>query len=431
MIRKTCLILCVLLLTVCSAIAQAHTITISPNGLVASLLMDQTEYDSWKANDDYSNSSKRMALIRDIYGKFKDDYDFIFLVLNESSVPSGINYYGQQQPVSNGIKGIGRDNDIFDQSSEYGSAGRLKALVQMTTKDGIKQGPSLHELLHQWANYGITTEGAYDNIHWSDFRPHWGVTGGNTRGQLGGFAQSTLQANVDGNPQKYRVGKFYQWANGGNGVPYSQMELYLMGLIPASDVAPFDVFTGITSYDDSDPNYTTFTATNRKTYTPETIVAELGERYPSYLDSQKRFSLLVVVLTPTPLADADWQLFEDQAKWFSQASDDGNSTIYNFWEATGGRASVAVGNLANHVIGASAVKGDINEDGKIDIFDALLALQYAMNLIPHDAATDAKYLAAADVAPLDTVTMKPKGDGKIDVMDALVILQRAVNLVNW
>ena len=80
---------------------------------------------------------------------------------------------------------------------------------------------------------------------------------------------------------------------------------------------------------------------------------------------------------------------------------------------------------------AAPLKGDINGDGKIDIFDALLALQYAMNLIPHDATTDAKYLAAADVAPLDPVTMKPKGDGKIDVMDALVILQRAVNLVSW
>jgi hypothetical protein len=40
----------------------------------------------------------------------------------------------------------------------------------------------------------------------------------------------------------------------------------------------------------------------------------------------------------------------------------------------------------------------------IVIFDALLTLQYSLNLIPHDAATDAQYLATADVAPLDTVT---------------------------
>jgi hypothetical protein len=80
---------------------------------------------------------------------------------------------------------------------------------------------------------------------------------------------------------------------------------------------------------------------------------------------------------------------------------------------------------------ATPLKGDINGDGKIDIFDALLTLQYSLNLIPHDAATDAQYLATADVAPLDIATMKPKGDSKIDIMDALVILQRSVNLLSW
>ena len=88
------------------------------------------------------------------------------------------------------------------------------------------------------------------------------------------------------------------------------------------------------------------------------------------------------------------------------------------------------GQLENPVV-SNLLKGDINNDGKIDIFDALLTLQYGLNLIPHDTATDAKYLASADVAPLDTATMKPKGDARIDVMDALVILQRAVNLVSW
>jgi uncharacterized repeat protein (TIGR02543 family) len=80
---------------------------------------------------------------------------------------------------------------------------------------------------------------------------------------------------------------------------------------------------------------------------------------------------------------------------------------------------------------STPLKGDVNGDGKIDIFDALLTLQYSLNLIPHDAATDTQYLANADIAPLDTVTMKPKGDGKIDIMDALVILQRSVNLLSW
>jgi uncharacterized repeat protein (TIGR02543 family) len=88
-------------------------------------------------------------------------------------------------------------------------------------------------------------------------------------------------------------------------------------------------------------------------------------------------------------------------------------------------------NIIYQLAPQTILKGDVNGDGKIDIFDALLTLQYGLNLIPHDAATDAQYLATADVAPLDTVTMKPKGDSKIDIMDALVILQRSVNLLSW
>jgi uncharacterized repeat protein (TIGR02543 family) len=77
---------------------------------------------------------------------------------------------------------------------------------------------------------------------------------------------------------------------------------------------------------------------------------------------------------------------------------------------------------------STTLKGDVNGDGKVDIFDALLTLQYGLNLIPHNAANDANYLANADVAPLDT-NGKPKGDGKIDIFDALIILQAAVNLI--
>ena len=88
-------------------------------------------------------------------------------------------------------------------------------------------------------------------------------------------------------------------------------------------------------------------------------------------------------------------------------------------------------NSVNYVFAPDILKGDVNNDGKVDMADALLTLQYALNLIPHTAANNAIYLAVADVAPFDSATRKPGGDGKIDVMDALVVLQRAVNLISW
>ena len=79
---------------------------------------------------------------------------------------------------------------------------------------------------------------------------------------------------------------------------------------------------------------------------------------------------------------------------------------------------------------ALAVTGDLNNDGAVNVFDALLTLQYAVGLIEHTPENIAKYLAAADVAPLDA-TGKPKGDGTVNVFDALAILRHAVNLDTW
>ena len=76
------------------------------------------------------------------------------------------------------------------------------------------------------------------------------------------------------------------------------------------------------------------------------------------------------------------------------------------------------------------LSGDVNGDRTVDVFDALLTLQYAVGLIVHTPEDSAKYLATADVAPLGD-TGKPKGDGKVDVFDALAILRHAVGLDLW
>ena len=80
------------------------------------------------------------------------------------------------------------------------------------------------------------------------------------------------------------------------------------------------------------------------------------------------------------------------------------------------------------VPGFAALRGDVNDDKTVNVFDALLTLQYAVGLIEHTAENNTKYLATADVAPLDPATQMPKGDAAINVFDALAILRHAVNL---
>ena len=94
-----------------------------------------------------------------------------------------------------------------------------------------------------------------------------------------------------------------------------------------------------------------------------------------------------------------------------------------------GNVATAQRNIIYSVSGVTK-PGDVNYDGVINVFDALLTLQYAVGLITHTPEINAKYLATADVAPLDALG-KPKSDGVVNVFDALAILRKAVNLDTW
>lgn len=83
---------------------------------------------------------------------------------------------------------------------------------------------------------------------------------------------------------------------------------------------------------------------------------------------------------------------------------------------------------AGTVSSAATVKGDVNGDGAVDVFDALQTLQYTVGLnLPAD---DAAFKAAADVAPV-TGTVPEGNGGMVDVFDALAILRHVVGLDLW
>ena len=334
-----------LILTFFTLNAQKYTIEIHTDNRAASLLMPSTEYNSWKANDEFKNKAIREALFKEIYKKFDDEFDFIFLILNEDDKPSKLPD-GELIQVANNVSGIGLN--IFDQSSNYGSSGKLKAVIHLTKRIYLLGGPTLHELLHNWANFGIQTEGTDDGTNFvNNYQPHWGFTGGNIKGQLGGFKQSTL---VDKGAGSYSVEPFGNNENEGYLSPYSQLELYLMGMIPITDVADFDVFTGVSNFDTSVDPYT-FDATKKTTYTASSLEALLGKRSPSAQTSQKSFRALVMVLTDTALTNEQWKVVDEHSRIFGSPA--ANVTpIYNFWEATNGKGTLKTDELNNVTLGA-------------------------------------------------------------------------------
>ncbi|GFO70336.1 hypothetical protein GMLC_39150 [Geomonas limicola] len=78
-----------------------------------------------------------------------------------------------------------------------------------------------------------------------------------------------------------------------------------------------------------------------------------------------------------------------------------------------------------NIVKVELIRGDLNGDGCIDLFDAQLALQASLGLEPVSAAL----LAHGDVAPL--VDGAPRPDGRIDAGDVLVIMRKIVGLVDF
>ena len=76
----------------------------------------------------------------------------------------------------------------------------------------------------------------------------------------------------------------------------------------------------------------------------------------------------------------------------------------------------------------SALSGDVNEDNAVNVFDALLVLQYSVGL--HYPINETAFKLIADVAPLNALGV-PMGDSTVNVFDALAILRHAVNLDDW
>ena len=334
-----------------------HTITIHKDKFV-SLEMSQAEYDEWVKEDFFTYGPKSIKLLKEVYTRFKDNFDFLICNLNEPITgQTKITYGGVNVPVSNKVKNIGID--LMDLADSYGASnGRLKSIMQLVGS-GITNSPLLHEIAHTYANFTIDSVGFFGSgLTDKMLRAHWGFTGGNTKGQLGGFVQNTLQENVDGISNKYSVSSFGQIANGGNVVPFSEFELYTMGILPLDSVKTFDAFKGIQSLTESN-GVSTFTASKRITFNKAKIESTLGIRVPSAADAQKDFNALFIVLTPKPLTNTQIDQYDDQIVKMTKKGDDGTS-FYNFWEAANGLGTLNASGLQSLVATGTIEKLDTN-----------------------------------------------------------------------
>ena len=288
---------------------------------LANLVLSSAEYDKF-INDE----GDLKTVTSKVYEHFKDVYDFIFVLSVETTQPSGL-YYGISYKAKNDIQGIG--SSTYDGTAGYGSSGKLKSVIHMPRSEYIRNGPFLHEIAHYWANHGLiaTTVGG-----------HWGYS--NAGGQLGGFDElqdlgnNTFQGSLEGEAG------FGTFANGGNSVPYGNLELYVMGLIGFDELETIQVAVN----PQSTQIQGRFTADNIESISPAALVAQHGDRIPNEQNSQKEFRALTVILSKMPLEQDKIDAINLDLENFSRAGEPDASwgNLYNFWKATYGKASLDI-----------------------------------------------------------------------------------------
>ena len=281
------------------------------------------------------------------YEYFNDEFDFLLFVPNlaPGQHEPGVNVAAYYIGVKNDVRGIGKS--VFANNREWGSAGRLQGVIDFGSYaiyndrglSILAEGPTLHELVHRWAN----------SIVEPSHGGHWGFSSAN--GNMGGFDIADL---VHHGGNRYSAGHFTVAGVADNVEPYGAIELYLAGFLPPEDVPDLWVADdGAWLFDESgnpvldEDGHPIFTASQVRTYTIEDIIAEHGARVPDVSLAQKDFRAAVILLVDEnhPATRENLETLSDDVSWFSHAGDD-ETHRYNFYEATGGRGTITIGGLS-------------------------------------------------------------------------------------
>ncbi len=302
---------------------------------------------------------------------FNDEFDFLVFIpsLRIDQLDSGAFVGAFYSRVRNDVQGIGLES--FS-NGDWGSSRKLQGVVFLShgvvtefsrglwdserLYTNLIEGPLLHELTHRWANFLDIVPRPYT--------VHWGFSSAN--GVLGGFDIAGL---VDHGNGRYRSSSKFNPVGVYNKL-LSPIELYLAGFIPpvevpdlwvAEDAKPVaedwgplsDINENWVSWD-----FRSFSASQVRTYTIEDIIAKIGPRVPDYSQAQKDFRAAVILLITEEYPATRWVLenLSGDASLFSYAGEDEFDLWYNFYEATGGRATISMDGLSQFRRSAGASK---------------------------------------------------------------------------
>jgi uncharacterized protein (TIGR03437 family) len=238
------------------------------------------------------------GVLRRVYQTIGDDYDFVhFQTGNLDYVDNRYHF-----AVKNQTSGIGLTQ--FDNSAEFGARGKMAGITVFPNShfiDGV-DGSISHELGHQWIQF-VRDPGL-------EGRPHWPISSMAT-GIMGWSDPVSSQGLdfpcrlVDAGGGRYTV----QFAGAASPM-FNDFDLYLMGVIPPSEVRPQIVVTSPQKINAArTQGCGGFTGGlnpgEYRVYTIDDLLQAAQPRNPSSANSQKSFRLMTVVVSNDRLLNAD------------------------------------------------------------------------------------------------------------------------------
>lgn len=279
-------------------------------------------------------------LKNDLQSSFKEGFDLAIVLMDVTDQErSAFNYVGfnsSQQPCI-------FHNQQCPRTAKLG-------LIGLANLTYIKTGPMLHEIAHGFMHQ-VSANSLDGFVVPTTVSAHWGFS--SAEGQLGGFKKSSLQqigtnTYTASGPDRF-ISKipysngFGTFANGGNSVPYSNIELWSMGLIPDSSLESISYAINPQLVSGS-----VFKADSFVTISATDITARIRQENRPKTTSPRALRGIVVLATRNPTQAASYaQAINSDISQFTQRREPENwGGIHNYWTATGGSGSLHLATLS-------------------------------------------------------------------------------------
>lgn len=238
-------------------------------------------------------ASEVQAAVRQAYGYLADDYDFVQVVF---SLPQSS---GNRYHIGVRSDATGTGQGSANATAAYGSAGKLLGVTvfPLDTYFDCGEHTFSHETGHQWINFLKNPALATGTPHWPYSNLADGIMGFSIAGSgAGGTFPYTVDAAGAG-LARVRIHAPSRPKT------FSDFDLYLMGLLPASQIRDALVLATAPTCSDC-----TMPAT---TVTIQDVINVNGPRLPTPATSQKDFRFATVVVTRDRLLNDDEMAFFD------------------------------------------------------------------------------------------------------------------------